>query len=134
MATIHSLPTELIHHTISLAYPVGTPGYRQGLAKTSLVHHSWLGPSQSILTQEMYFDGSSRRAIHFVETVPAGFQSQRVSFRYCADQHVRAILGKAKAGGIRALTFATANQSVINNLFNFSSLNSKQTGTSDREG
>lgn len=57
MATIHSLPAELIRHTLSLAYPANKPGSGAGLCATALVHSTWLEPSVSVMTESIKFGG-----------------------------------------------------------------------------
>jgi hypothetical protein len=72
MATIHSLPTELVHHILSLAYPPNQPGSCKGLCATALVHSSWRKPSVSVMTDRVRFGpqfGQSTRL--FIENGPA---------------------------------------------------------------
>ena len=87
MATVHSLPTELIQHTLSLAYPPGEDESYHGLAQTSLVHSSWRGPSQPLLTSQITFDSTCQKSLpRLVETGPNNFRSEVVEF-ICRPTH-----------------------------------------------
>ncbi len=126
MATVHSLPTELIRHTLSLAYPPGKKGSYGGLGQTSSVHKSWLGPSRSVMTEVLGFGSEHKQSLAlFVEKGPTGFSSQIVELCSAPEQDIRAFLAKAKAGGIVHLTVSVTNKHVIKTLFNFSALDDK---------
>lgn len=126
MATVHSLPTELIQHTLSLAYPPGEDESYHGLAQTSLVHSSWHGPSQSVLTSQITFDSTCQKSLpRFVETGPNNFRSEVVEF-ICRPTHdVRVVLAKARAGGINHLKLATNSKQIPSKLFRLASLSSE---------
>ncbi len=123
MATIHSLPTELIRHTLGLAYPPGQEGSSHGLGLTCLVHSSWVGPSQSLMTQLLSFEGSSTESVlRFVEQGPALFSCESLSFSSCTESNVRAVLGKARPRGIKALKVEVSPKCPLNRVFNFASV------------
>ncbi len=104
MATIHSLAHELIRHTLSFAYPPGTPHSGRGLGRTALVHSSWKEPSTSIMTEELEFDVNDQRATDlFIRSGPAEFSCRRLVSRWCETDEAEAILAKAKSGGIHEL-------------------------------
>lgn len=126
MATIHSLPQELVHAILSLAYPPGEAGSYKGLTRTSLVHPSWRSPSQTLMTQRITFSKQSKQSLaKFVEGGPTGFKTQVLSFAACPAPDIKVILGKAQAGGIRRLELVITTQRMIKGLFKLSSLNSE---------
>ncbi len=123
MATIHSLPTELIRHTLALAYPPGEDGSAGGLCRTALVHSSWRQPSQSVMTEKVTFFKEDKTSIAaFIEKGPVGFRSLSVEFTGCAEHDIRAVLGKAQPGGITKLDLSVSTRHVTNGLFKFASL------------
>jgi hypothetical protein len=127
MVTIQSLPAELIRHTLSFVYPPGQANSYSGLAQTALVHKAWVGPSRSLLTEVLEFDGSSKESLAlFVEGGPSLFSSQAVSFSsQCPEGEIRGLLGKAKAGGIRKLKIEVTKKCALVRVFNFASVQSE---------
>lgn len=112
MTTIDSFPTELIRHIITLAYPAEEAPYESevGLGKTALVHSTWLGPSQSLLTERLHFSqGSQSRPTikRFVEKGPNQFTCQSLYFFACSAKEIRGVIDKAQPGGIRTLRLWT---------------------------
>lgn len=126
MATVHSLPTELIQHTLSLAYPPGEDESYHGLARTALVHSSWLSPSQSVMTEVLQFDSGTKWSLKlFVEGGPSPFSSQRVALSSCEEVDAYCLLSKARSGVIKHLSFQVTPKCKLARIFNFASLNSK---------
>lgn len=104
MSPIHSLPQELIRHTLALAYPPGQTGSGKGLCSTSLVHSSWRAPSGSLMTEQLRFDEEDEKSLElFVKSGPTEFSSRVVEFDGCQMDQVRALVGKAREGGIEAI-------------------------------
>ncbi len=122
MATIHSLPTELIRHILSLAYPFGQwpDPSPSGLSRTGLVHSSWTGPSLSVLFDKIEL--GPRTASRFAESGPVGWSCGELSFYECASGLVRAVLTKAKAGGIRNLKIRITKEKLNERVFEYASL------------
>ncbi len=124
MATIHSLPAELIRHTLSLAYPPNELGSGAGLCATAVVHSTWLDPSLSVMTEKLHFSFRSASSLErFVESGPAGFASRSVRLSFDGTKHLAAVLGKAKSGGISHLDLAFSEAEALpSRLFQFASL------------
>ncbi len=123
MATINSLPRELIRDTLGLAYPPGEEGSLAGLSLTALVQHSWVGPSQLLLTEVLKFTSDKPDSTKlFIEASPGGYACQSLSLLGCTEADVRAVLGKARPGGVRHLSFKLEIRLAPTSLFNFSSL------------
>lgn len=124
MATIQSLPTELIRHTLSLAHPPGTPGSGRGLCSTALVQKSWTQPSASVMTERLIFDDrkwpSSIGA--FINSGPVGFSSRSVELTGCSNLEILGVLSRAEPGGITGLTIRHPFEAAPDSLFTLESL------------
>jgi hypothetical protein len=123
MATIYSLPTELIRHTLSLAYPPIKNGSASGLCSTALVHSSWKEPSVSVMTEVIFFGADDDEGIRlFCESGPSGFASVMVSFEGRESGEVMAVLGRAKAGGVKGVRVCRPVDSFPDKVFSLPSL------------
>ena len=117
MATIHSLPAELITHILRLAYgpspfsftgPDHSSAYthsKLGLRLAALVHSSWYAPAQELLTAELVFSRFSKPTTLalFLSSVPAGFRTDRLELFGLREPAIRGVVGHARAGGVRGL-------------------------------
>ena len=117
MATIHSLPTELIHHVLALAFPdhASDPSptqarSRAALARAAGVHSSWCAPAQDLLTQSLHFDWrnlASREVCgRFADSGPTRGRSRCRALRVAQfdGRVVRRVLERVAGGAVRELT------------------------------
>ncbi len=126
MATIHSLPFELIRHTLSLAYPPGRAGSGRGLCSTALVHSSWKEPSVSVMTERVSFDGApgvSARLL--IEHGPGETTCQSLRLSRCSDEQTRAVLSRVRPNTVNRLAIVTTAGTLLPDLFGFACLSCK---------
>jgi hypothetical protein len=129
MATIHSLPTELIRHTLRLTYPPGRKGSGRGLCSTALVHSSWTKPSQSVMIERIRLDGDDRASLDkFLERGPDEFRCRGIELWRCSDEIIQAVLAKARAGGIHSLRLVPLYKTLVPRMFASPSLNGQSSG------
>lgn len=128
MATIHSLPIELIRHTLSLAYPPGQQGSGAGLCSTAVVHSTWREPSVSIMTERMRFSPDGPASLErFITDGPIEWVAQRVEFDRCEMSQMMAALARAKPGAIRSFEAWTSTEPIPAELFAQAGLSGKCT-------
>ncbi len=118
MATIHSLPPELIHHTLFLAYVdswnPGSGWAREGLSAASLVHSSWRRPAQELLTHALAFCGPGYEDEddqivwwdEFQELGPARVRCRELGLAFVPPDWLEELLARFEPGTIRTLDLA----------------------------
>jgi len=117
MATIHSLPAELISHILRLAYgpsPFSLIGddhwaayarSKLGLRHAALVHSSWRAPAQELLTAELVFHKTEPTTLAlFLSSVEAGFRTDRLELYSLTVPDVRRVIEHAREGGVGGLS------------------------------
>jgi hypothetical protein len=111
MATIVSLPAELVSHIISLAYPCYSDdrgvqrGRREFLRAAALVCREWTSPAQQALWKVMELGGMGVVTLDSVIAAGVGrypVQSLRIDMRRQQLPNIAAILGTVR--GVRNLT------------------------------
>ncbi len=124
MATIHSLPAELVRHMLSLAYSPGDEGSGAGLCSTAVVHSSWRQPSVSLMTEKLTLSSTeeSNSAELFIRSGPERVASRMVSLVGCSRNETRAILAKVEPNSVVTLILKSVEELPPAELFGFDSL------------
>lgn len=130
MTSIHSLPLELLRHTLSfLLLEEGEP--QLDLAAAALVHSVWRSLAQALLTEEIdlgYF--SPAKIDKFRSQMPVGWACR--SFRLDSSLGgLPKLLGRARPGCLRNLQLA---DNFLPQLFELQSLSRKWSTLQDKLG
>ena len=125
MATIHSLPQELIRHTLALAYPRGSGWLRLG-PQPRRAGAPELDPAVGLTpVKQLSFSGVQKKDKRSLTAFVMKGYCRVSSFASCPEQDIRVVPGKAQPGGITTLKFQVTTKQVTPNLFQFLILSSE---------
>lgn len=120
MATIQSLPTELIRHTLSLAYPPGLSGSKSGLCKTALVHSCWREPSVSVMTEHITLKYEGCQS--FTANGPSNLVCRTLDLKTSRAEDIRSVVGKVAPVSVKKFLVSVGNEGFPVGLFELAAL------------